>query len=304
MSPSALITISSGYPTDRHVSHGYTVDTAHLLISTLTITRFLNHVSSGEIDPNNESSVYAALWADTNELADVSHLSEVQGSQIDMDTCTRVVGSIFRDAGFHCSTIAGYIGDEVLRHSDIVRTGLVIGLWPINAQAMVGEEYGSPESIRVEGRKDGKQRQAQAMIGWISVDSLGVKRLKLLEWRTESKRSTESSRQGLKVYEHDPKEFEILRLFVFFRDGKHILQAACQIPSLALRRSRQQITHLAASTFAVSTTYYDPRSSAPTGHIFTSTGYPASSHTTTPREYHSAKEFALSSPFIVQHFEI
>lgn len=130
-----------------------------------------------------------------------------------MDDCTRIVGSIFRDAGFNCSTIAGYIGDEVLRHSDIVRTGLVIGLWPINAQPMVGEDYGSPESIRVEGRKDGKQRQAQVMVGWISVDPLGMKRLKLLEWRTESKHSTDSSRQGLKIYEHDPEEFEILRCY-------------------------------------------------------------------------------------------
>lgn len=86
-------------------------------------------------------------------------------------------------------------------------------MWPISAQAMEGEDYGSPESIRVEGRKDGKQRQAQAMVGWISVDPLGVKRLKLLEWRTESRRSTESSRQGLKVYEHDPKEFEIIRCY-------------------------------------------------------------------------------------------
>lgn len=130
-----------------------------------------------------------------------------------MDDCTRIVGSIFRDAGFYCSTIAGYIGDEVLRHSDIVRTGLVIGLWPINAQPMVGQDYGSPESIRVEGRKDGKQRQAQVMVGWISVDPLGMKRLKLLEWRTGSKRSTDSSRQGLKIYEHDPEEFEILRCY-------------------------------------------------------------------------------------------
>lgn len=73
----------------------------------------------------------------------------------------------------------------------------------------------NPESIRAEGRRGGKnsKAEAQVMIGWISIDRLGVKRLKVLEWRTESKRTTHSSRQGLKVYEHDPNEFEILRCY-------------------------------------------------------------------------------------------
>lgn len=197
---------------------GYTVDTAHLLISTITITRFLGYISSGAVDPNNEAAVYASLWADENELADVSHLAEVQGQQTDLDTCNGIVRSIFRDAGFYCSTIAGYIGDEILRHTDTVRVGLVIGLWPSNPRAMSTSDAASgsnPESIRAEGRRGGKnsKAEAQVMIGWISIDRLGVKRLKVLEWRTESKRTTHSSRQGLKVYEHDPNEFEILRCY-------------------------------------------------------------------------------------------